>query len=110
MGAAHTATVTVCICIIHSTSEGLLIGLVGGSQKPPVKGRGGHNYHRRHNNVGIEIISFMLAWDISDRLVYPSGEQAGLQTNVISYNHVHHVQSSLGAMHSEFVLKSSCTN
>lgn len=87
MGAAHTATVTVCICIMHSTSEGLLIGLVGGSQKPPVKGRGGHNYHRRHNNVGIEIISFMLAWDISDRLAYPSGEQTGLQTNVISYYH-----------------------
>lgn len=75
MGAAHAGTVTVCICIMHSTSEELLIGLVGGSQKPPMKERGGRNYHRRHNNVGIEIISFMPAWDISDSLTFPSGGQ-----------------------------------
>lgn len=34
MGTAYAGTVTVCICIIHSTSAGLLIGPVGGSQKP----------------------------------------------------------------------------
>lgn len=73
MGAAHAGTVTVCICIIHSTSAGLLIGLVGGSQKPLMKESSGHNYHRRHSNVGIEIISFMLAWDsllLSDNLTF----------------------------------------
>lgn len=69
MGAAHAGTVTVCICIIHSTSAGLLIGLVGGSQKPPVKESHSHNYHRRHNNVGIEIISFMR---VQDSLTFPN--------------------------------------
>lgn len=75
MGAAHAGTVTVCICIIHSTSAGLLIGLVGGSQKPLMKESSGHNYHRRHNNIGIEIISFMPAWDsllLSDSLTFPN--------------------------------------
>lgn len=63
-------TVTVGICIIHRTSEDLLIGPLGRSQRAAMKERGGHNYQWRHNNAGIEIIPFMPAWGVSDSLTF----------------------------------------